>query len=356
MEHRRYEIVNQNSEYLFLRDISNNTYCKVDYTYSDEHWQAWSIHEDKPFFNYILVDDKPDTVIFGVPFKNGSRASTSTADKFPTILRQASYKLLHPNQYPDSIPLNLFHLDTSKLIECGKIMDVGNVTMNGNLSERESISQVTSYCVKNSLPFICVGGDHSYTFDVVASLELLNKPIVLWVLDAHNDLYGNESHLDHGNVFSHIANLPFIKAIVQVGSRGYRTVGQIVEHPKVIQIPKAQFSSELMKHWLQEFSDYANYISIDLDCLDPQLFPYVDFGVPGGFSRAELLSIVDMIFNENGQVVGVDIVEGTEGGSVMKGDYDIPLEILLSILNQFFIHPKKEGLYKSDYSRKGIEF
>jgi agmatinase len=154
-------------------------------------------------------------------------------------------------------------------------------------------------------------------------------------IDAHNDLHGTSDNLDHGNVFLHIAQLPFIKAIIQLGSRGFRTINQIIEHPKVIQIPKEKFSTDVLEYWLKKFEGCANYLSVDLDSLDPQYFPYVDFGVPGGFSKIELLTIINMIFN-SGAVIGADIVEGVGGGNITRGDYDIPLEILISILSNFF--------------------
>jgi len=343
MEIRQYSIVKKENEFLYLHDFDHDSYYKVEYSPDEADWLELPTVEGKPFFNYVFTGQNPDMVIFGVPFKNGSRSPISTVDKFPNILRQASYKLEYENQYPVPIPINFFHIDSDRQIECGKLLDIGNV-INDPSSERESIQQIVKFCIKNSLPFLCVGGDHSYTYDVAVALKALNKPIVIWVIDAHNDLYGTTHKLDHGNVFLHLSEPPFIRAIIQLGSRGYRTEKQIVDHPKVIKIPKASFSIHLIEKWQKEYEDCANYISIDLDSLDPLLFPFVDFGVPGGFTKNELILIIQKIFEGSAPVIGADLVEGTGGGNILKGDYDLPLEILISLLNHFYTKNKlKEG-------------
>ncbi|WP_226567856.1 arginase family protein [Bacillus stratosphericus] len=347
----KYEIVQKDNEYLFLRDRKSNSYYKVEHEYEDI-LPSVSKLEHKPFFNYILPDNKPDTVIFGIPFNKGSRFPNSTVNQFPNILRQTSHKLQHHNQYPEPIPLKLFHLDSGKEVECGKLMDLGDVSEINRYSVHESIQEIVSFCMDNSYPFVSIGGDHSYTFDVVSSLKDVNKPLVIWVLDAHNDLYGSPDKLDHGNVFSYIAELSFVEAIVQIGSRGFRTFEQIVSHPKVIQISRDSFNMKTFEQLIKRFKGLAHYLSIDLDCLDPYYFPFVDFGVPGGFSKSEIFAIIQTIFG-NGFIIGADIVEGNAEGNVVKGNYDIPLELLILLLSHLKI--QKEGSNEVGYKRKSVK-
>lgn len=347
----KYEVVQKDNEYLFLRDIKSNSYCKVEHEYEGV-LPSVSKLEYKPFFNYILPDNKPDTVIFGIPFKKGSRFPTSSVNQFPNILRQTSHKLQHHNQYPEPIPLKLFHLNSGNEVDCGKLMDLGNVTENNRYSVHESIQEIIDFCMDNSYPFVSIGGDHSYTFDVVSSLEAFNKPLVIWVLDAHNDLYGSPDKLDHGNVFSYIAKLPFVEAIVQIGSRGFRTFEQVVNHPKVIQISRDSFNMKTFEQLSNRFKGFAYYLSVDLDSLDPYYFPFVDFGVPGGFTKAELFSIIQTIF-ANGFIIGADIVEGNGEGNVIKGNYDIPLELLILLLSNLKI--QKEGRNEGGYKSKSVK-
>ncbi len=334
-----YEIVSKDNEKIILKDIENNSYYKIENTMQSNVNVSPFLEDVKPIFNYILLDDNPDVILFGIPFNQGSRAPLSQVNEFPQLLREASLKLTQLNHYPKPTSLNFFELDTQQTIDCGRVLDLGNIKKIENQSERDSIRKVTDYCLASTLPFICIGGDHSYTYDVISSFSKLDKKIVIWVLDAHNDLFGNSEKLDHGNVFLNIAQLPFVEAIIQIGSRGFRTNSQLIQHPKVIQITKKQSTKDKIEELLDKYKNLDSYLSIDMDALDPIYFPYVDFRVPNGFDKDELLEIINLIFNHS-NIKAVDIVEGTVGGISNRGDYDIPVHLLIRILNNFF-HQKR---------------
>lgn len=338
-----YKVLNRNNKYLFLESIESREYFKVEYT---KPMISHLLDETKhSFFNYIAIDKVPDTAIFGIPFNRGSRSPDSNVHLFADVMRKASLKLTNNNHYPDSTPLKFFNIGEDEPLECGKVLDLGNIKDSDEFTERETISKVARACLENRVPFLSVGGDHSYTYDIVSSMNFYNKPVVLWVLDAHNDMYGNTEKLDHGNVIYHIAELPFIKTIIQIGSRGLRTQEQLVKHPKVIQVSHENFSIDLIEYWSKQFNDSINYISIDLDSLDPQVFPFVDFRIPDGLLKKEVTNIIKEIFKRNELIVGADIVEGTASGSVINGDYDIPLEILILLLNKFYKNRRERGMY-----------
>lgn len=334
-----YEIVSKDNEKIILKDIENNSYYKIENIMQSNVNVSPFLEDVKPIFNYILLDDNPDVILFGIPFNQGSRAPLSQVNEFPQLLREASLKLTQLNHYPKPTSLNFFELDTQQTIDCGRVLDLGNIKKIENQSERDSIRKVTDYCLASTLPFICIGGDHSYTYDVISSFSKLDKKIVIWVLDAHNDLFGNSEKLDHGNVFLNIAQLPFVEAIIQIGSRGFRTNSQLIQHPKVIQITKKQSTKDKIEELLDKYKNLDSYLSIDMDALDPIYFPYVDFRVPNGFDKDELLEIINLIFNHS-NIKAVDIVEGTVGGISNRGDYDIPVHLLIRILNNFF-HQKR---------------
>lgn len=332
-----YEIISKDDEKIVLKDIEKNAFYKIENTTPFNINVSPFLKEVKPIFNYIFLDEVPDVLLFGVPFNQGSRAPQSQVNQFPQLLREASLKLTQFNHYPISKPLNFYELDTQQKIDCGRVLDLGDVKSFDSHSERVAIQKVSSYCVNSTLPFICIGGDHSYTYDIISSFSKMDKKIAIWVVDAHNDLFGNPENLDHGNVFFHIAQLPFVEAIVQIGGRGFRTDSQLVQHPKVVQITKQQASKEKITELLEKYSHLDGYLSIDMDALDPIYFPYVDFRVPNGFNNNELLEIINLIFNFS-NIKAVDIVEGSVGGNSSGGDYDIPLHILIRILNNLFVH------------------
>lgn len=331
-----YEIVSKDDEKIVLKDIEKNAYYKIENEIQFNLNVSPFLKEVKPMFNYIFLDEEPDAFLFGIPCNQGSRTPLSQVNQFPQLLREASLKLSQLNQYPIAKSLSFFELDTQQTIDCGRVLDLGDIKISENQNERDSIQKVTKFCLDSKLPFICIGGDHSYTYDIISSFTKFNKKIVIWVLDAHNDLFGNPEKLDHGNVFFNIAKLPFVEAIIQIGARGFRTDSQLVHHPKVIQITKQQATSENITEVLKKFNHFDGYLSIDMDALDPIYFPYVDFRVPNGFNNNELIEIINLIFNLS-NIKAVDIVEGTVGGNSRGGDYDIPLHILIRILNNFFV-------------------
>lgn len=329
-----YEVIKREINTLFLRKIKTDQYYKIDnYKKKNSLFNLGSSVE-KPFFGYFPYDSLPDAVIFGIPYKGGTRSSHSKVDQFPNILRESSYKLLSRNSYPLSKPLKFYDLSMEEYLYCGSVLDIGNVRSDGSSSERLKLRSLCDFLSQISIPFICVGGDHSYTYDVISAFKAINRPITIWQFDAHLDMLSTSSNiLDHGNVFEHVLDLPFVQRIIQVGGRGLRTPHQITSNPKVIRIPKSKVSSLLIREYAQENKQNLNYISIDLDCLDPSVFPFVDFAVPLGLTFEQLVSCISELLSTNIPIIGADIVEGTAGGSIIRGDYDIPMYILISMLS-----------------------
>jgi arginase family enzyme len=343
---RRYEVIKQEIDHLLLREKFTGQYWRLEGFRSDEQYSYLTVPTSDPFFGYVFYDGRPDVAVFGVPYNGGSRFPNSKVGEFPNTLRQASYRLLNRNSYPLPEPLRFIDLDTGGYVYCGNLVDLGNVSCNNVPSERHCLRLLCESLANESIPFVCIGGDHSYTFDIISALRVYGAPITIWQFDAHHDMFYTTAQLDHGNVFAQIADFPFVQNIIQIGGRGVRTPQQLFQHPKVTRIPRSKLYSSLLYELAQRHKDTVNYLSIDMDCLDPCVFPFVDFAVPGGYTLHQLTSAITELFSADIHFVGADIVEGTGGGTIEKGDYDLALYVLIVVLSglvgQTSTHERKE--------------
>ncbi len=332
---KKYEIVSIENRNIFLRDIETREYRKADYR---QNFIGLSkIVKDqkiKPLFNYYFNDEIPDLVILGAPINEGSRLADSTVSEFPDLIRQESYKLKVYNYYQLTRPITFYDINENRKIDCGKICDLGNVRAKLWESAYVEFKKTISFCTKKRIPFILIGGNHMLAYYSLKALDHLDRKVVVWDFDAHNDLYSINDKADHGNVFARVADMPHIEVVLQFGSRGIRTRDQLTIHEKVKIISKKNSSSDVILKFIDMYSDYYHYISIDFDCLDPKVFPYVDFPVEQGFETAEVLNLMNTIMT-NVNVIGMDLVEGNGDGKGVNGSYSIPLRILIEAIQGF---------------------
>ena len=325
----KYEIRSIENGFIYLYDKKKNTYCKIDYNERKNHFSEELV---PPFFSYYYPYSNPDAIIFCIPAKYGSRYDRTSVDKFPEQLRLSSNRLQCFNSYPMPSNIKITEIKNNRVFDCGKILDLGNLLAETRLELKKNINKAVSCSTDANKPFICIGGDHSIVYDIIYNLDSKFSGLIIWDFDAHNDLYPIDSDMDHGNVFSFISQLPFVEKIIQIGSRGLRVENQIIDNGKVIRISKDNNENEQIKFYLNKYKSKSHYLSIDLDCLDPSIFPYVDYAVPDGYFLNEFLNYISMIIPN---VVGLDIVEGNSKGDIHNGDYDIPLLIMITALSIF---------------------
>lgn len=153
-----------------------------------------------------------------------------------------------------------------------------------------------------------VGGEHLVTYPVVQALVKHFPDLHIIHLDAHTDLrdefFGRK--LSHATVLRRCYDLVGPGRIFQFGIRS----GDASEFQWA-----AAGNTHLRKFDLQGLEDVVDqlsnkpvYITIDLDVLDPSVFPGTGTPEPGGITYKELLGAIQA-FTRLNHIVGADIVE-----------------------------------------------
>jgi agmatinase len=156
---------------------------------------------------------------------------------------------------------------------------------------------------------VMLGGEHSVTSPVVATVAARHRGLSVLQIDAHADLRDSYLGDRHSHACAMRRTLDFAP-LVQVGIRN-------ISQEEVEALPSLQttvFFDWNMRDdaaWIDRVVDSLSdvvYITIDLDGLEPGLMPAVGTPEPGGFSWRELTTLLRKTF-ERRRVVGCDVVE-----------------------------------------------
>jgi arginase len=186
------------------------------------------------------------------------------------------------------------------------LVDIGDLTLTNADNESDDMtirSAVTASLATGSVPLF-LGGDHSVSYPIVASLAAQYGPLNILHFDAHPDLYDDfESNpRSHASPFARIMEGGHAARLIQVGIRTLnRHCRQQVERFGVEILPISGFSPALVP-----VLSGPLYISVDLDGIDPSEAPGVSHPEPGGLRLREVL---DCIYKQTAPIVGADIVE-----------------------------------------------
>ncbi len=158
----------------------------------------------------------------------------------------------------------------------------------------------------NKMPMM-VGGEHLVTLSVVKALHEKYKDLRIIHLDAHTDLrdefLGRE--LSHATVLRRCHDILGDNKIFQFGIRsGDRHEFEWAKKHTHLR----KFDFEGIEDIVDSIKDHPVYITIDLDVLDPSVFPGTGTPEPGGVTYKELIGAISA-FTKLNNVVGADIVE-----------------------------------------------
>lgn len=193
------------------------------------------------------------------------------------------------------------------LIDCG---DVPLLDVDTAADDTLILKAVAQAMDAGAVPLL-IGGDHSVTYPVVATLAKLHGPLNILHFDAHPDIYADfeGNPRSHASPFARILDAGHAKRIVQVGIRTLnRHCREQAERYNVEIVPMLNFSPDHVP-----VLEGPLYISFDLDGLDPSEAPGVAHPEPGGLTVREALSI---IARQKAPIVGADVVELNPGRDV----------------------------------------
>jgi agmatinase len=244
----------------------------------------------------VLGDDRPaEAVILGAPFEGGISFRPGAAEG-PRAVRHASQSI---ESYSPRLHRDLDDLD---------LADAGDLALAG-LSPRAALDAVAGAVerhVRAGSIVLTLGGDHSVSIGTSAGLRRVHPDLAHVVFDAHFDLRESYegSELSHACGTRHMALAgPTCVLGVRSGAREEFEDADnlLVAWSEAVALPDAMRAA---------IGDRLVFVSVDLDVLDPAIFPGTGNPEPGGPSylelRAALLALSDF------PVIGVDLVEVAE--------------------------------------------
>ncbi|WP_143145188.1 agmatinase [Arcobacter sp. LA11] len=240
--------------------------------------------------------EESKAVLFGAPF-DGTTSFKPGARFAPSAMREDSWGLESYSPYLD------------KDLEDLKLFDYGNLELpfgDKKVALRMIQEHVQEIIDANKIP-IMIGGEHLVSLAPVKALSKKYDDLQIIHFDAHTDLreeYLGES-LSHATVIRRIYDQVGIGKINQFCIRsGLKEEFEWAKKHTHLE----KFTYNTLESCIRRIKDKPVYITIDLDVLDPAVFPGTGTPEPGGINFHHMLEIIGMLSKlEN--VVGLDIVE-----------------------------------------------
>lgn len=240
--------------------------------------------------------EEADTVLFGAPFDSTTSYRPGTRFGCSTI-RHESFGIESYSPYQDK---DLFD---------GKVMDSGDIELPFGCTEvalNQIEERAADILAAGKRPFM-LGGEHLVTLGAFRAAAKKYPDICIIHFDAHADL--REDYL--GNKLSHACVLRRCWEItgdgrifqfgIRSGDREEFSWGK--DH-----VNTCRFNFEDLEKTLEELGDRPVYFTVDLDVLDPSVFPGTGTPEPGGASFEELRKSAVLVC-EKANVVACDVNE-----------------------------------------------
>lgn len=239
--------------------------------------------------------EEAKAVLFGAPFDSTTsfRPGTRFASR---TMRAESFGLETYSPYQDKDLTDIAVFDGGDLELC-----FGDTSL--------ALGQIEEFAAKivadGKLP-VMIGGEHLVTLGAVRAVAKQYPDLYILHFDAHADLRDDYlgATLSHATVLRRSWELVGDGRIFQFGIRsGDRSEFLWAKDHVTTQ----KFNFDGLEDVIQKLADHPVYVTIDLDVLDPSVFPGTGTPEPGGVSFLQLLNAVLSLKGLN--VVGCDVNE-----------------------------------------------
>ena len=235
-------------------------------------------------------------VVFGAPFDSTTsyRPGTRFASK---TMRGESYGFETYSPYQDKDLVDQYIYDAGDLE-----LPFGNTTR-----ALAQIEEFISEVYNDGKRPVMIGGEHLVTLAAVKAALAVYPDLHIIHFDAHTDLRGDYlgESLSHATVMRRIWELTGDGKIYQFGIRS----GERDEFEwSASHLFMNRFNLNGLAEIIQKLKGKPVYFTIDLDILDPAVFPGTGTPEPGGISFAELHQAVISVGSQL-QIVGSDVNE-----------------------------------------------
>ena len=238
-------------------------------------------------------------VVFGAPF-DGTTSNKAGTKFAANAMRLESEGL---ETYSPLLDLDL---------EDALVCDAGDVALSYGSAELvmgELESAVTEILNDQKIPFM-IGGEHLVSYPAVKAVAKVHPDVHIIHLDAHTDLrdeFGG-TKLSHATVLKRIWDLLGDNRIFQFGIRsGTREEFDFARVDGHTYLEPLRINTVGEK--LTTLAGKKVYVTIDLDVLDPSIFPGTGTPEAGGITYRELEDFFLLLKDADIQLVGADIVE-----------------------------------------------
>ena len=192
-----------------------------------------------------------------------------------------------------------------------------------------------------------LGGDHSVPLGAITAIADRYPGLGILHIDAHADL----RNAYEGFTFSHASimdnvmrEVPGVARLVQVGVRDYCEEEDVAIRDSAGRI-RTFFESDIRRELLDAGSfrricnrivaelPEINYVSFDIDGLDPSLCPNTGTPVPGGWSFAEVVMLLRTVVESGRKIVGFDLVEvAPDATGASEWDANVASRVLYKLI------------------------
>ena len=199
-----------------------------------------------------------------------------------------------------------------------KICDIGDLELSIGDTNRvlDEIYISTRKIVNDGkVPFM-IGGEHLVTLPAFKAVYEKYNDVYILHFDAHTDLreeYNNNGY-SHATVIKRIWDKVGDNRIFQFGIRS-GTKDEFNFALKEKHTYMEVESIDTFEKIINSLEQKNVYLTIDLDVLDPSIFPGTGTPEPGGITYKELQNIFIILKESNIKIIGCDIVE-------LSPDYD----------------------------------
>ena len=239
--------------------------------------------------------EEASIVVYGAPF-DGTTSFRPGTRFAPGIMRLESYGLETYSPYLD--------ID----LEDYKVFDGGDLELPFGNTQRvlEDIESFATEIVSAGKKPLMIGGEHLVTLSNLRAVHKEYPELHVVHFDAHADLredYMGE-RLSHATVMRRIWDIVGDNKIYQFGIRSFEKAESEFSKSHTT---TEKFTCETTSAVAEQLKGKPVYVTIDLDVLDPSIFPGTGTIEPGGVTFKELLAAVHSLKNLN--IVGADVVE-----------------------------------------------
>lgn len=252
--------------------------------------------QSSTFIGFEDSFEESKAVLFGVPF-DGTTSFKPGTRFAPSAMREDSWGLESYSPYLD------------KDLEDLKLFDYGNleVPFGDKKTALRMIQEMTTKIIDAGKIPIMIGGEHLVSLGPVKALSKKYEDLHIIHFDAHTDLrndYLGEA-LSHATVLRRIYDQVGDGRLNQFCIRsGLKEEFEWAKEHSHLE----KFTYNTLEQRVELLVNKPVYITIDLDVLDPSVFPGTGTPEPGGIDFHDMMKIISILSRlEN--VVGLDVVE-----------------------------------------------